>query len=472
MTKLDQFFLLDTFVNNIYDSSMENARDKKVNVVKGADSNELNEGFNTKDSLNQTENSTKSVEEKSSEVIEPTLCSEEKGTKEQVDSTSDKDFISFNTVSELSVKPEEEVKAGTTKTSKKGKKSKRQPVGTGGFVAICVTLSLVCAFLGGVGGYFLYNMIKPEVKYATSYSDFIALAERAEKNPNLLEEFKGEEYNIINVAYHKYTQHKHTLTLGYGLVDSVNGAQTVHAATIGGEGKAFNQNVSTTGPGAIMEVKTSFRFYYDITDPKNPTISAYEKKTQDQWTEDMKVDNTYDADTFIKKYGKLNYGEYIVNSDDAFVSLGNQDEGKIINGVSIYQINNKSVISCPAPTKNEAGNYIFNLKLKSNAACRYYVNQIKTNGDLSKNPVFTPELSYEVELNEDFELVSSYVKENYSIAKGPLNFDCFSTMKQRYFYSDDEKHTIEGKDVHIPTKGEKLPFEIDENGNLLTPEEK
>ena len=451
---------------------MENARDKKVNVVNGADSNEANEGFYNPDSLNQSAESTNIAEETSSEVIESTSNSEEKGTNEKVDSTSDKDIDSSIADSDSDVKSKTEVKAGTKKTSKKGKKPKRQPVGTAGFVAICVTLSLVCAFLGGVGGYFLYNMIKPEVKYASSYSDFLTLAERAEKNPNLLEEFKGEEYNIINVAYHKYTQHKHTFTLGFGLVDSVNGAQTVHAATIGGEGKAFNQNVSTTGPGAIMEVKTSFRFYYDLNDPKNPSISAYEKKTQDQWTEDMKVDNTYDANTFIEKYGKLNYGEYIVDSNDSFTSLGNQEEGKIVNGVSIYQINNKSVISCPAPTKNDAGNYVFNLKLKSNAACKYYVNQIKTNGDLSKNPVFTPELSYEVELDENFELVSSYVKENYSIAKGPLNFDCFSTMRQRYFFSDEEKHTIEGKDIHVPTKGEALPFEIDDAGNLLTPEAK
>lgn len=346
------------------------------------------------------------------------------------------------------MKKNEEVK--DKKTVSSGKKK---------FIISCFLIGIISAFIGGVGGYFLYQVIKPDALYAKDFNDLLSLEKRAQSSENLLEEFKEDQYNLINLAMLRYSKHRNTLALGSNTVDNFSGNQHVKTATINTNGRAFNQNISSTDPGAIVSINTAYRFY----DENDGKIIAYENSFPTEWTSDTVPTKEYTYNEYINTYGKLHHGSYVVDKNGNYISDDLTSEGKQVSAVTIYQITKNSVKNCIL-TENES-TYVFNLELYSSYACYYYSTLMKKNGGLSKNPRFDETLSMEFVLDKDFNLFSSSSTETYSVTLG-IEVSCIGTSYTRYFASNDDLYVNDVK-VEIPSIDEDFALSINEKGEFI-----
>lgn len=360
--------------------------------------------------------------------------------------------------------------------NKKEKNKKvKKPMSSKKFTVFCVLMGIVSAITGAVGGYFLYNIFKPETKYETGYVDYYAINERVKTNKNqeLKQLFKDDPYNLANYAFYNFGNKKYSLSLSNGIVNNISGDQNVRAITLNYDGDCFNQNISATTGGGPIKINTAYRFYdLNKDDDKNYSMEAYENKLESDWKEGLKPTRTYSYDQYINDYGKLLKGNYVVDNNDKYVSNNYSDYKKganyLISGATIYQIYDTAVEA--SKIENTDDGYKILISLDASKACSYYMRQIKKNGGMTKNPTFTSSINLEVNLDKNYNLVSTHSNESYNVILG-AQVTCKASF-DIYYYSSDEvikfNNGSNNVSINIPSISEKFPISLnrDSENNL------
>lgn len=360
-----------------------------------------------------------------------------------------------------------------TNDIKTKEKKPKTPMSSKKYTILMSIFGVLSCLAGGVGGYFLYNIFKPETKYETGFVDYTSLEKRAasKKNANLDVEFKADPYNLANLAFYNFGNSKYSLTLSNGLVRNISGDQNVKAVTFGDNGDFFNQNISATTGGGPIQINTAYRFYdLNKDDNKDYQMIAYENKLESDWKKDLKPSRTYTYDQYIEDYGKLLKGNYIVDNSDKYISnnLSQYKNGSnnLVSGAFIYQMFDEAVNS--SKLERIDNGYKILISLDAQKACSYYIRQIKKNGGMSKNPTFTTDISIEVILDKEYKLVSTHSEEAYNVILG-AQVSCNATMDINYYASENPiKLNNNGVDVEmkIPSIEEKFPVYLDRDLTL------
>ena len=350
----------------------------------------------------------------------------------------------------------------TKKSKNKNKKKMTKQKHIYSAVLISLAIAIGCGGVGLVGGYFLHNMLKPEVEYTVEKTNLRALEERAEKATDLLEEFKDDPYNLVNYSLIKFSKKKTTLVIGNSIADNFSGRQNVYSATINTPEKTFSESISSTEEGAIINLSTAFRFY----DEHNEVCVGYEYDTPDQWFEGQEPTKNYTYDEFIEQYGKLHEGLYTVDEDKKFKTLDYEEdkEGELICSATIFQITKKSVKNTVIKELDN-GNIEISLEMYSNRACYYSARQIKGNGRLAKLPVFGELVTASFILDSEYNVITSTASQPYRVTVG-LEVDVTTALRNNYYWSETDTLIVQGQNIKIPTLDESFPFRVDQKGEL------
>lgn len=349
--------------------------------------------------------------------------------------------------------------------SKKSKKNKK-PKKLYSLIIISIVTGICCGGVGLVGGYMIYNeFLKPEATYDTGVSSGLnTLEKRAEGSTDLLKTFEEDPYNLVNYSMIKFARKRTSLIISANVAKNMSGNQNVTAATINTPNRTFNENISSTEEGAMLEINTAFRFY----DNHNEIVNAYEYKVPSDWKQpNVQTTHDYTYDEYMDAYGKLNQGLYVVDDENKYLRSDTTvgEDGNWISAVSIFQITKKSVKDFTV-TPLEDGKTEIALTLYSNRACYYSSSQVKTNAGASKKPTFSETVTAAFVLDENFDLYSSTSSEEYEIVIGiPVMVNTVSTI--RYFASDTDELIVNGTKVEIPEIDEDFPIKINPKGEFI-----
>ena len=131
-------------------------------------------------------------------------------------------------------------------------------------IIISVSITVLCIALGGVGGYFIGNMVfrqeqtidYSKLKDVDFEDDHEALMKRYNSSTasDYTKEF--EPYELANIATEKVKQHDYVVAKTYGQVNAMGVAQTVRATSIRNKEEYFLENIS-----ASSMLQTGKRFY-------------------------------------------------------------------------------------------------------------------------------------------------------------------------------------------------------------------
>ena len=86
----------------------------------------------------------------------------------------------------------------TKEKKTKEKKEKSPMVKKSIFIITCTCVAVGSAAIGGVGTYFIYGLLKPEMSYEVDFVDYKKLEQRINSSKDFKVEFKDDQYNIIN----------------------------------------------------------------------------------------------------------------------------------------------------------------------------------------------------------------------------------------------------------------------------------
>lgn len=101
-----------------------------------------------------------------------------------------------------------------------------------------------------------------------------------------------------------------------------------------------------------------------------------------------------------------------------------------------YVINEETVIECSDVTV-EDGVYSLKVSLNTESSVYYYVNQMKTMGDLKSNPLFES-IDITFRFTEDWTILSYLIEEKYESYKGPVTANCTGTNEFTFYYEEDK----------------------------------
>lgn len=379
------------------------------------------------------------------------------------DSESGKIMAEINAAKAVNAKSKKKEKK--TKSKEKGAektKGKKKQKKTYSAVIISSVFGVLSAGVGFVGGYFLYTTLKPEMQFEAVSSDLRSLEARAEGSTDLLKTFENDKYNIVNLAMIRFAKREQSMIISKNIAVNFSGRQHIWSANINTKERTYAQCISTTEEDSFIKINTAFRFY----DEHNEVVKAFEFDFPEQWTPDAKPTKNYTYDEYMDTYGKLNQGLYVVDEEKHFLTSDyTSEEGELISGVTIFQITEKSVKDVTV-TQLDDGKYKFDLVLHSNRACFYSSKNVKANGRLAKNPKFQDTVTATYILDENFDLYSATTAQNYTVTVG-VEVDVVTTSQDRYFWSDEDKFVVDGKDVKIPTMSEQFNIYINDEGQFV-----
>ena len=322
------------------------------------------------------------------------------------------------------------------------------------FTIICVPIVLLVCVLAVAGTVLIFNAMQPEPKTLLGSSvNFEALVERVEKEPSKKVEdiFKDDQYNMANYAIAKFAKNEYALTIGKGTSSSDSVLQTIDMATIVTPDEVFNQNVSVTEKAPLgVSVNTALRVY----DKKDEKVDFYALKNPSDWKDGAGKEVTYTE--YIDLYGKLLVPSYTVKieGEDKFSYLENSDnvekgQSFEVNSVFDYNFNEESINAFEYEVT--ASGYTLTIALDPTYACIFYSKKVQTNGGLTKKPEFTALVDVKMNLDKDFNLLSSSSKEVYKAVLG-ITQTMTGIMECDYvFASNKTDFKYNGKDINIPT---------------------
>jgi hypothetical protein len=326
-------------------------------------------------------------------------------------------------------------------------------------VIISVVIGVLCAGLGGAGGYVLFNAIHPAQDPVTIHitNTKVYSADDVKKSlaaGTLDTDYADKAYEIIAFALDQQADNPYTLTIGKGTVyAAMNINQEIVSATYNSPSRTFNQNVSSSSL-----VHTAARYY----DAKDGKVSSYVCSVPDDWTKsDLKpAEQTYDE--FLQAYGKLHQDRYYcttvtptddkpipeayLTSDKATYEASTEKTKHEDNGVVIYAIS-KSTVQTSALTKNGNG-YQVSIEFIPKAATSYYAVQMKTTGGLVSRPTFSAS-SMTVNLDTSLNLIDSVFTDEYHVTVAGITTGTKQVLTQYYFHSQDGTFSDGSKSVTV-----------------------
>ncbi|MCR4698792.1 MAG: hypothetical protein K5762_05445 [Bacilli bacterium] len=372
---------------------------------------------------------------------------------------NDKKDIQNQTISE-----DEESKT-TTKPNKKEPLHKRK-----GFWSTTITLTISVAIGSGAGVLLHNSRNQTSTSMGSGTEGYIPttaeINKMAANNTDFVKEYQDKAYELLNYSFIKQASYPYSLTIGKAQVVSSGVTQNIKSTTYATPETIYNQNVS-----ASAIVSTANRFY----DHLDGNVECYLQSKPEDW---MKGEAaiTYSYNEYMQKYGKLLKGSYyctsVTNSaelteatpvSDRYLTdtseeydASNDKSKHHVNGVVIYMIGPSSV-KTSSIIKNDVG-YKIDLELYTDEDRKtisnistgnsYYSVQMRTTGGLSSRPPFKKS-KLEFQLDDDFNLVSSYFYDEYTAQVGGLiNSAAVSDMTQYYFHSDSD--TFQNVKVSIP----------------------
>ena len=145
-------------------------------------------------------------------------------------------------------------KSQDTANGKKGRKKEKKKKEKKLYSLVILTLVTIicCGGAGLVGGYFLYNLFKPEVVYTNASENLRQLEKRAEGSTDLLKTFENDPYNIVNLSMIRFGKRRTSLVLGANTAINLSGHQNTRSAVINTPNRTFNQATSTSAEGAFI----------------------------------------------------------------------------------------------------------------------------------------------------------------------------------------------------------------------------
>lgn len=343
--------------------------------------------------------------------------------------------------------------------SNKPKKSKKKTI------IFSITIGVISATIGAMGGYVLYGNVHPEQDDIIIDKGTKADSEKIQdslNNGTLVEDYADSVYEIINYSCDLYAASPYSLTLGNGLVNAAAGVkQTIVSTTYNYPDGAFNQKVSSSSM-----VQTADR-YYD----NNNEVKGYECKYESDWQSDSLEPKTYSYDEYIQSFGKLLRGKYycadladatkdqipekFLTFDKTTYDESNESSKHEVNGVIGYSVTKKTVSSATI-NKTDDG-YHAELELKIPNAVSYVTVQMKTTGRLKARPTFSnAKLTFD--LDEKLNLVSSVFHDEYRVNTGGLVTSATSNLNQIYLTSDSEEFVYNEKTIDVKVPGIKEEF--------------
>ena len=342
-------------------------------------------------------------------------------------------------------------------TNKEIEKKEKNKMSNRKFAIIATPILLVVCAASIGGTVLIYNAMKPEAPTMLgSPVNYNELISRVNSNPTkpIDEIFVNDKYNMANFVLAKVANNPYIITVGEG--ESGNNAvkQTISMTTIVTPEKVFNQNISTTERAPLnIDASTALRVY----DTRDNKISYYPQKKSSEWASATAREVNYDS--FIESYGKLFIPSYSVTVDEnnKFSYVSNGTSGSVqVNSVFDYNFNAESVHSITL-TKENNGSFSLALELDPIYSCIFYSRKVKTNGDLSKTPYFQGYITVNMELDSNFNLVSSSSKEVYTAVLSGVTQTMTGTMASTYSYSSDAQNfKYNGKAIAIPEINEDL----------------
>ena len=343
--------------------------------------------------------------------------------------------------------------------SNKPKKSKKKTI------IFSITVGVVSATIGAMGGYVLYGNVHPEQDDIIIDKGTKADSEKIQdslNNGTLVEDYADSVYEIINYSCDLYASSPYSLTLGNGLVNAAAGVkQTIVSTTYNYPDGAFNQKVSLSSV-----VQTADR-YYD----NNNEVKGYECKYESDWQSDSLEPKTYNYDEYIQSFGKLLRGKYycvdladatkdqipekFLTFDKTTYDESDESSKHEVNGVIGYSVTKKTVSSATI-NKTDDG-YHAELELNIPNAVSYVTVQMKTTGRLKARPTFSnAKLTFD--LDEKLNLVSSVFHDEYRVNTGGLVTSATSNLNQIYLTSDSWRFVYNEKTIDVKVPGIKEEF--------------
>lgn len=271
--------------------------------------------------------------------------------------------------------------------NKDEQKKEKKPVSKKRII-ISVSITVLCVALGGVGGYFIGNMVfrqeqtidYSELKDVDFEDDHKALMKKykASTASDYTKEFKP--YELANIATEKFKEHDYVVSKQYGQVNAMGVAQTVRATSIKNKEEYFLENIS-----ASSMVQTGKRFYQ-----KDGKVTTY---------------NGENVETTKAKWNETPASELSLEEHEA-------KWGKDLSRPLIYIISSKTSKETSNSEKTSDG-YTVRLDLSPKYSVLRYVRQMVEISPV-KDPVFeTVQLT--LYLDSNLNLLSTEVDESYSV---------------------------------------------------------
>jgi hypothetical protein len=312
-------------------------------------------------------------------------------------------------------------------------------------VIISCVFALSFGLVGGVLGYVLHNVLHQ--KSSIDDSGAVDLGDIPSKKTvdkeiaagTITTTYQKKAYALINYSLQLQASSPYSLIIGRGATVAAGVTQNIQSCTISTPEETFNQNISQSSM-----VQTADR-YYDSHDKK---VAAYNCKTASDWgNKPTAKDLSYDD--YIQLHGKLLQGQYYATTgettkdkpvSDVFLTTdekeyeASKDKTKhLVNAVLIYDVGPKTVLSSTI-AKNDSG-YLLTAELDPTTADGKSSVNMKTTGGLNGYPTFSSS-HIEIQVDSEFQMVSSYFEDAYKVAKVGLVLDASQKFDQYYFHSD------------------------------------
>lgn len=289
---------------------------------------------------------------------------------------------------------------------------------------------------GGLGVLFSYLIKNPKVDMSkvSVKNDVYDVQELQRKVQKSIADGKDvtQEYSLSEIAHYaldNFTLAENSIAIGYGFADAAVKLD-IRNFTIKNGDKFMEEALSKSLPGAMIDIRVCQRDYQDGVNNDSP-IKSYlgDVKDAEHPNYDNPTINDYTAETYKDKFGKTldDPSVYVVSSKTILTDTVTQkgSDGQPIMGASCI-------------SKVEGGYKLYMELNTTTGVAKYYKRMINLSGSNVSSFSYI-HLTYN--LNDNLELVSSFVEEYYSAGIGNVQSNVKGTLTT-YFFKDTNDYVI------------------------------
>ena len=306
--------------------------------------------------------------------------------------------------------------------------------------------------IGGGSGFLLGHFLKPP----TVNLDDIDLDDIEDKNGSMIEKYNSiveqgkdpleelEIYEMANLALEKYQSHKYAVALGYGEARSAVNLSILNC-TIKNDDTYFEESLSKSFPGSIMNIIVAQR---DIQfgHEDNSHVDSYLGTIEGDDIKNATFVNAekldYDVTSYKKKFGKS------VDSTNVYVI---SSKTVLTETVTEIDINGNEKIGQSRVEKTESGIKLFLDLHTTYSVVKYYKRMVNLS---NSNVSMFNYVHVTYNLDNEFNLISSHIEENYVAGMGNIKATVNGTM-DTYYFVDQERPILTdlSQKINYPEKG-------------------